>query len=125
MRFLSTEKTYERKLTELFYAAELEKQSTKDDILEMYLNEMYFGNQVYGIGAAASYYFSKPIHELNEAQQAFIAAIPNNPSLYDPLVHFDQTKKRQERLLSILAKNGIITAEEAEAYTNMPIVLTA
>lgn len=123
MRFLSTERTYERKLTELFYAAELEKQSTKDDILEAYLNEMYFGNQVYGIGAAASYYFSKPIHELNEAQQAFIAAIPNNPTLYDPLVHFDQTKKRQERLLSILAKNGIITAEEAEAYTNTKIVL--
>src|SRR5690606_15573172 len=57
MRFLSTEKTYERKLTELFYAAELEKQSTKDEILEMYLNEMFFGNQVYGIGAAATYYF--------------------------------------------------------------------
>ena len=75
MRFLSTEKTYERKLTELFYATELEKQTTKDDILEMYLNDMYFGNQVYGIGAAASYYFSKPIHELNEAQQSFIAAM--------------------------------------------------
>jgi len=123
MRFLSTEKTYERKLTELFYATELEKQATKDDILEMYLNDMYFGNQVYGIGAAASYYFSKPIHELNEAQQAFIAAIPNNPSLYDPLVHFDQTKKRQERLLDILAKNGVITTEEAEIYALIPIDL--
>lgn len=123
MRFLSTEKTYERKLTELFYATELEKQTTKNDILEMYLNDMYFGNQVYGIGAAASYYFSKPIHELNEAQQAFIAAIPNNPSLYDPLVHFDQTKKRQERLLDILAINGVITSEESLAYASMPIVL--
>ncbi|WP_342505831.1 transglycosylase domain-containing protein [Sporosarcina sp. FSL K6-2383] len=123
MRFLSTEKTYERKLTELFYATELEKQTTKDDILEIYLNEMYFGNQVYGIGAAASYYFSKPIYELNEAQQAFIAAIPNNPSLYDPLVHFDQTKKRQERLLDILAKNNVITMEEAETYKNIPITL--
>ncbi|MEK5037471.1 transglycosylase domain-containing protein [Sporosarcina sp. FSL K6-3457] len=123
MRFLSTEKTYERKLTELFYATELEKQTTKEAILEMYLNEMYFGNQVYGIGAAATYYFSKPIYELNEAQQAFIAAIPNNPSLYDPLVHFDQTKKRQERLLNILAKNGVITIEEAETYTSMPITL--
>lgn len=123
MRFLSTEKTYERKLTELFYAAELEKQSTKDEIFEMYLNEMYFGNQVYGIGAAATYYFSQSINELNEAQLAFIAAIPNNPSLYDPLVHFDQTKKRQERLLSLLAKNGVITAEEADTYKNMTIEL--
>ncbi|WP_318616890.1 transglycosylase domain-containing protein [Sporosarcina sp. YIM B06819] len=123
MRFLSTEKTYERKLTELFYAAELEKQTSKDDILEMYLNEMYFGNQVYGIGAAASYYFNKPIYELNKAEQAFIAAIPNNPSLYNPLVHFNQTKKRQERLLSILAKNGVITTAEAETYASIPIEL--
>ena len=95
MRFLSTEKTYERKLTELFYAAELEKQSTKDEILEMYLNEMYFGNQVYGIGAAATYYFSKPFDELNEAEMAFIAAIPNNPSLYDPL--FISIKQKKDR----------------------------
>lgn len=123
MRFLSTEKTYERKLTELFYAAELEKQSTKEEILEMYLNEMYFGNQVYGIGAAATYYFSKPLHELNEAEMAFIAAIPNNPSLYDPVKHFDRTKKRQERLLSILAKNDVITDEDATGYQNMKIEL--
>ncbi len=123
MRFLSTEKTYERKLTELFYAAELEKQSTKDEILEMYLNEMYFGNQVYGIGAAATYYFSKPIGTLNEAELAFISAIPNNPSLYDPLIRFDQTKKRQERLLSTLAKNGVITGEDAETHAQTAIKL--
>jgi penicillin-binding protein 4 len=65
MRFLSTDKTYERKLTEVFYASELEKQASKEEILEMYLNEMYFGHQVYGIGAAATYYFSKPLNELN------------------------------------------------------------
>ncbi|MFJ7935746.1 transglycosylase domain-containing protein [Sporosarcina sp. NPDC096371] len=123
MRLLSTEKTYERKVTELFYAAELEKQSTKDEILEMYLNEMYFGHQVYGIGAAATYYFSKPLQELNEAQLAFLAAIPNNPSLYDPLVRFNQTKKRQERLLAILARNSVITTIEAETYSNIPITL--
>ena len=123
MRFLSTEKTYERKLTELFYAAELEKQSTKDEILEMYMNEMYFGHQVYGIGAAATYYFSKPLDKLNEAEMAFLAAIPNNPSLYDPLEYFDRTKVRQERLLSILTKNGIITADEAEMHKNTAIVL--
>ena len=123
MRFLSTEKTYERKLTELFYAAELEKQSTKDEILEMYMNEMYFGHQVYGIGAAATYYFSKPLVELNEAEMAFLAAIPNNPSLYDPLKHFEQTKVRQERLLSVLTKNGILTTEEAEVHKNTAIQL--
>ena len=114
MRFLSTEKTYERKLTELFYASQLEKQSTKDEILGMYLNEMYFGNQVYGVGAAATYYFSKPLDELSVAQMAFIAAIPNNPSLYNPLKHSEQTKLRQERLLRILEKNGVLSKEEVD-----------
>ncbi|MBE1556379.1 transglycosylase domain-containing protein [Sporosarcina limicola] len=123
MRFLSPEKTYERKLTELFYAAELEKQSTKNEILEMYLNEMYFGNQVYGIGAAATYYFSRPIGELDVAELAFLAAIPNNPSLYDPLRHFDYTKKRQERLLSILIRNGVLTAKEANLQMKIEIKL--
>lgn len=123
MRFLSTDKTYERKMTELFYAAELEKQATKEAILEMYLNEMYFSNQVYGIGAASTYYFSKPLNELNGAEMAFIAAIPNNPSLYDPLLHFERTKQRQERLLSTLAKSGFLTVDEADAYTKMPIEL--
>ncbi|MBO0588698.1 transglycosylase domain-containing protein [Sporosarcina sp. E16_8] len=123
MRFLSTEKTYERKLTELFYAAELEKQSTKDEILEMYMNDMYFGHQVYGIGAAATYYFSKSVDKLNEAEIAFLAAIPNNPSLYDPLNHFDRTKGRQELLLSVLTKNGFLTTEEADVHKNTAIVL--
>lgn len=123
MRFLSTDKTYERKVTELFYAAELEKQSNKDDILEMYLNEMYFGNQVYGIGAAATYYFGRPLIELNEAEITFISAIPNNPTRYDPVVHFDQTKGRQELLLDTLVKNQIMSADEANVLKTTPIEL--
>lgn len=124
MRFLSTEKTYERKLTELFYASELEKQLTKDEILESYLNEMYFGNRVYGIGGAATYYFSRPLSGLNEAEIAFIAAIPNNPSIYDPVKHFDQTKKRQERLLDTLEENSVLSLDEANDYKKLPIHLT-
>ena len=116
MRYLSAEKSYERKLTELFYAYELEKLYTKEEILEMYLNEIYFSNQVYGIGAAATYYFGKPIDKLSIAQMAFIAAIPNNPSLYDPINNFDHTKARQERLLDILSNKGILTDEEAQTY---------
>ncbi|QTD42686.1 transglycosylase domain-containing protein [Sporosarcina sp. Te-1] len=123
MRYLTTEKTYERKFRELLYAAEIEKQTSKDDILEMYLNEMYFGHRVYGIGAAATYYFSRPLDQLNEAEMAFIAAIPNNPSLYDPVRHFDKTKKRQELLLNLLAQDGTITNEEFEAYKQYPIKL--
>jgi len=123
MRFLTTEKTYERKFKELLYAAELEKQSTKEDILGMYLNEMFFGNQVYGVGAAATFYFNRPLNKLNPAEMAFIAAIPNNPSRYDPLRHFDNTKKRQELLLSVLSTNGVITEQEAEMWKQEEITL--
>ncbi|KOY82072.1 penicillin-binding protein [Lysinibacillus macroides] len=124
MRYLSEEKTYERKLTELFYAYELEKEFDKEAILTMYLNEAYFSNQVYGIGGAATYYFQKPLQELSIAEIAFIAAIPNNPSLYNPLKNFDQTKARQERLLDTLAANSFITKEAAQAYKTETITLT-
>ncbi|MCS1392902.1 transglycosylase domain-containing protein [Lysinibacillus boronitolerans] len=123
MRYLSEEKTYERKLTELFYAYELEKEFDKEAILTMYLNESYFSNQVYGIGGAATYYFQKPLQELSIAEIAFIAAIPNNPSLYNPLKNYDQTKARQERLLDTLAANGAITEEEAKNYKADSITL--
>lgn len=123
MRYLSEEKTYERKLTELFYAYHLEQMYDKETILEMYLNEIYFGNQVYGIGAAATYYFQKPLAELSIAQMAFIAAIPNNPSLYNPLKNFDKTKARQERLIDLLSDNNIITSEEASQFKAEKITL--
>ena len=123
MRYLSEEKTYERKLMELFYAYELEQVYTKEEILEMYLNEIYFGHQVYGIAGAATYYLGRPLNELSVAEMAFIAAIPNNPSLYDPLKNFDGTKARQERLLDTLAKYNILSSEETAAAKQQPIEL--
>lgn len=123
MRYLSTEKTYERKLLELFYAYELEQNHDKDTILEMYLNEAYFSNQVYGIGGAATFYFNKPIQELTTAELAFIAAIPNNPSLYDPIKNFENTKARQERLLDVLMQNKVLTTVEGESLKETPIIL--
>ncbi len=123
MRYLSEEKTYERKLMELFYSYELEKNYSKDQIFEMYLNEAYFSNQVYGINSAATYYYSKPIHELTIAEAAFISAIPNNPSLYDPLKNFDRTKERQERLLDTLVNKNVISFEEGETLKAQPIEL--
>ena len=123
MRYLTPDKTYERKLMELFYAYEIEKSYSKDEIFEMYLNEMYFSNQVYGIGAAATYYFNRPLPKLSIAEIAFISAIPNNPSLYDPVVHFENTKNRQERLIDKLTEHGAITVDEADTYKNEPIQL--
>ncbi|MFB8735618.1 transglycosylase domain-containing protein [Bacillus sp. SL00103] len=88
-----------------FYSYELERKFSKDEILESYLNTIYFSNGVYGVGSAANYYFDKPLSSLTLAQMAFISAIPNNPTLYDPLKQFKHTKKRQERLLGILEKD--------------------
>ena len=123
MRYLTTEKTYERKLMELFYAHELEQMLSKDQILELYLNEMYFSNQVYGIGGAATYYFDRPLSQLSLAETTFIAAIPNNPSLYDPLKNFENTKSRQERLIDQLAEHNIISQSEATTHKNEIIEL--
>lgn len=123
MRYLSQEKTYERKLMELFYAYELEQAYTKDEILEMYLNEAYYSNHVYGIGGAATYYFQRPLEKLSISEVVFLCAIPNNPSLYNPLTHFDNTKARQERLLDQLVEGGIITQAEGETYKKEPITL--
>ena len=123
MRYLSTEKTYERKMLEIFYSYELERKTTKDEILNMYLNEMYFSNGTYGINGAATYYFNKPVFQLSKAQMAFIAAIPNNPSLYDPLRHFKYTKKRQERLIDKLVEKNVLSKSEADKIKKEKIII--
>lgn len=123
MRYLTTEKSYERKITELFYAYELEQMHEKEEILQMYLNEMYFSNLVYGVGGAAKYYFQKDLPQLSKAEMAFLAAIPNNPSLYNPLKNFDHTKKRQELLLDGLVRTEMITQQEADAIKAETITL--
>lgn len=121
--YLTNEKTYNRKLTEVIYASKLEKTMTKEDILAAYLNTIYFQNDAYGVEAAARFYFQRSLNELNEAEMAFIAAIPNNPSLYNPLKHFDHTKARQERLLDQMAENGRLPKEKADALKLKPITL--
>ncbi|MDZ5713643.1 transglycosylase domain-containing protein [Jeotgalibacillus haloalkalitolerans] len=121
--YLTQEKTYNRKMTELFYANELEKKLSKDEILSAYLNIIYYSNGVYGIKGASVYYFDKELNELTKAEMAFLAAIPNNPSKYDPINNFDQAKERQERLLDILVLEDMMDPEEAEALKAEPITM--
>ncbi|WP_409251822.1 transglycosylase domain-containing protein [Bacillus sp. SCS-153A] len=121
--YLGQEKTYNRKLTELFYAHEIEKSLSKEEIMELYLNVIYFSNGVYGIETASQYYFQKSLNELNKAELAFITAIPNNPNKYDPVDHFDQTKVRQERLLDIMQQTGKLTEQETAELKNVAIQL--
>ncbi len=115
--FLNTDKTYERKIREIFIAMELEEKYTKDQILEFYLNTIYFANGYYGLEAAAKGYFSKSCQDLSLGQIAFLCAIPNNPTTYDPEKNFDNTVKRKNRILDQMLSDGKINqVEYDEAY---------
>lgn len=112
--YLSNERTYHRKLTEVLYAYQLEKMFTKEKILELYLNTIYFQNGVYGIEAASQYYFSTSANELTVAQVAFLTAIPNNPTLYNPLIHPENTHKRKEWILEKMVEMDYLTEDQAK-----------
>lgn len=121
--FLSTEKTYERKIKEIFIAMELEKKYTKAQILEFYLNTIYFANGYYGLEAASRGYFSKGCQELSLAQICFLCSIPNNPSLYDPEKNYDNTIKRKNRILDQMLSEGVINQVEYDEAYNEKIKL--
>lgn len=107
--FLSHERTWERKMEEIFIATELEKKYSKDKILEFYLNNIYFGNGYYGIQAASRGYFDLDVKNLNLSQIAFLCAIPNNPTLYDPVTNMENTLKRRNRILENMVTDEKIT----------------
>ena len=107
--FLNQDKNWRRKVEEIFIAWELEKRYEKEDILEFYLNNIYFGNGYYGIGAASRGYFNRRVDQLNLSQIAFLCAIPNNPTLYDPLNNMENTIARRNRILKNMLSDGKIT----------------
>lgn len=121
--FLTQEVTWERKIKEMFIAFNLEKKFTKNQILEFYLNNIYFGNGYYGVEAAAKGYFSKSSKELTLSEQAFIAAIPNNPSRYNPLTNFDNTLGRRDLILDQLYDQGYINSMDYYSAKNEQITL--
>ena len=112
-----TDKSYSRKVKEIFVATEMEKKYSKDQILEFYINNVFFANGYYGIEAASRGYFSKSASELSLAEVAFVCSIPNRPQSYDPLEHFDNTIKRKNRILDqMLSQKFISSAEYSDAY---------
>lgn len=121
--YLTNEVSYERKLVEVFLAWELEDIYSKNEILEFYLNNIYFGNGYYGIQAAAYGYFGRSVKDLSLSETIFICAIPNNPSLYDPLVRMEKTLERRDRMLLQMKNDGKITRAEYEAAVAEEIVL--
>lgn len=121
--FLSQEKTWQRKVEEMFIAWNLEKKYTKDQIIEFYLNNIYFGNGYYGIQSASRGYFNRDVETLNLSEVAFLCAIPNNPTLYDPLVNYDNTIGRRNRILSQMQKDGKISETAHKNAVAAQIVL--
>ncbi len=112
--FLSSERSYERKIRELILAYKMETVSGKEKILETYLNQIYFGQGAYGVASAAQSYFGKDIKALTLAESAFLAGLPKSPSKYSPFSAYDKGKKRQEHVLSRMEEEGFITAAERE-----------
>ena len=121
--FLTQDVTWERKITEMFVAMNLEKKFDKDQILEFYINNIYYAHGYYGIEAAAQGYFDKDVEELSLSQIAFLAAIPKNPSKYDPVLHPDKTKERRDYILKQLYADGQITSLEYYKAIEEPVVL--
>ncbi|MCD8196924.1 MAG: PBP1A family penicillin-binding protein [Lachnospiraceae bacterium] len=114
--YLTHTVSWERKVEEIFIAIALEKVYTKDEILEFYINNIYFGNGYYGIEAASQGYFSKSISELSLSETAFLCAIVNNPTYYDPLTNKENTLSRRDLILeSMLDNKAISNAEYTEA----------
>lgn len=115
--FLTQEQTLSRKLHEAFIALQIEQKYTKNEILEMYMNQIYFGQGSYGVETAANTYFGKHVQDLDLAQCAMIAGIPKSPNYYSPLSNPKAAKERQKTVLEQMAKYGFITKEQAdEAY---------
>lgn len=119
--FLSPERTYQRKIKEAILAYRIDKSFSKDDILFLYLNQIYLGHGSYGVQAAAETYFGRPAKELTLAECALLAGLPQAPSRYSPVVNPDLAKQRQIYVLKRMAIEGYITNDESEKAMAEPL----
>ncbi|MFA5082630.1 MAG: penicillin-binding protein 1A [Hydrogenophilaceae bacterium] len=110
--FLSSDRTMRRKLNEVMLAFKIEHTLSKDEIFELYINQIYLGQRAYGFAAAAQTYFGKPIAQINLAEAAMLAGLPKAPSAYNPVVNPPRAKSRQQYVLKRMRELGFITAAE-------------
>jgi len=113
--FLSSEKTYTRKIYEILLALKIEENLTKDQILEIYVNQIFLGKRAYGFASAAQIYFGKTLAALTPAEAAMLAGLPKAPSLYNPLVNPKRATERQHYILKRMLETGAITEGQHEA----------
>lgn len=121
--YLTLDKTWDRKIKEALLSIQLELNYSKDEILEMYINQIYYGHSAYGAQAAAETYFGKDAKDLTLAESAMLAGIPKGPSYYSPFVDFDKAKSRQKLILQSMERDGTITSKQAEQAFAEPIKL--
>jgi penicillin-binding protein 2D len=121
--YLYNDKTWKRKFLEAFYTMRLEMNYSKNDILESYLNTIYYGNGAYGIQAASRYYFGKDAKDLTLSEASLLAGIPKGPSYYAPDDHFDNARKRQKVILNEMVRDNFITKKEAQMAYEKPLHL--
>ncbi|WP_367605802.1 penicillin-binding protein 1A [Legionella sp. W05-934-2] len=119
--FLSRKKTYFRKFNEILLAIKIDRELSKEKILELYFNKVYLGNRAYGVGAAAMVYYGKSLKELTLAQKAMIAGLPQAPSTQNPIANPLAAKKRRNHVLERLLEEGFITKEAYAEAINEPI----
>lgn len=118
---LNRQKTWKRKVKEIFMAVELERKYSKEQILEFYLNNVYYANGYYGIQAASQGYFRKDAKNLTMSEAAFLSAIPNNPTIYDPRTNKENTIKRRNKILKDMYEQKLIRKDQYEEAINEEI----
>ncbi|OTP79698.1 Multimodular transpeptidase-transglycosylase [Caballeronia sordidicola] len=121
--FLSSEKTYTRKIYEMLLAYKIERALTKDQILEVYMNQIYLGQRAYGFASAARVYFGKDIKDITLAEAAMLAGLPKAPSAYNPVVNPKRAKVRQQYILERMYELRYITREQYEEAAKQPLVV--
>ena len=121
--FLSSEKTYTRKLYEALLAFKIEHNLTKDQIFELYINQIYLGQRAYGFGAAAQIYFGKSIKDISIGEAAMLAGLPKAPSAFNPVVNPKRAGLRQQYVLRRMRELGFINAEQQETALKQPLVV--
>ena len=120
--YLSSEKTFTRKIYEILLALKIETKLTKDQILEVYMNQIFLGQRAYGFAAAAETYFGKPLAQLNTAEAAMLAGLPKAPSAYNPIANPQRALARQRHILERMREVGFIDDAELAAAKAQPMV---
>lgn len=122
--FLSRERTYLRKINEIFLALKIEREISKDEVLELYLNKIYLGKRAYGVAAAAQVYYGKDVDELTVAEMAMIAGLPKAPSTFNPIANPERAQQRRDYVLGRMRANDMLDEEAFERALRTSVTAT-